>query len=336
MPNFCGKCGSPTDASGLCPKCDAQISEPTVESILKEEKTPAYPWLFRDSSGGKTVASVFLCILLTIVMIGSFSVATIKVALSEDSIEEVVEEIPAMETALSSIIEDLCSDFEYSENIRISEADKSALSLSPSFKEFISDELCSFINSAVSGKYWSIEEAEIYAALVEAKVEMNLDMDDYTIRHFANWTFSGGRLSQSANESLGKIDIPKPISSVVSGPAVFIMFGIAFIIVIGLILINFSKGINCTGIAFIISSVIVSIPILVLKIAASSASHIIVTEGGTNAALDTISETDTILKIIDGLLTPGLLMLAIFLVLGIALLIVRKPLLKLFRSITAK
>lgn len=336
MPNFCGKCGSPMDASGLCPKCDTPISEPTVKADLKEEKAPTYPWLFRASSGGKTVASVFLCILLTLVMIASFSVATVRAALSEDSIEEVVEEIPAMESALSSIITDLCADFEYSEDIRISESDKSALSHSPAFREFISDELCSFINSAVSGKYWSIEEAEIYAALIEAKVEMNLDMDDYTIRHFAHWTFSGGELTEAANESLGEIDIPKPVSSIVSGATVYVLFGIALIIVIGLILLNFSKGLNCTGIAFIISSVIVSIPLFVIKIAAKSASHVITTEGGTSAALDSISETDTILKIIDGLLAPGLWMLAIFFVLGIALLIARKPLLKLFRSLTAK
>ena len=34
MAKFCGKCGSPLDESGVCPKCDAQ-------KVIKTEKTTA-------------------------------------------------------------------------------------------------------------------------------------------------------------------------------------------------------------------------------------------------------------------------------------------------------
>ena len=34
MAKFCGKCGSPLDESGVCPKCDAQ-------KVIETEKTTA-------------------------------------------------------------------------------------------------------------------------------------------------------------------------------------------------------------------------------------------------------------------------------------------------------
>ncbi len=332
MGNFCGKCGAPLE-NGLCPNCDKIMADPAPKEVLEDKN---YPWLFRKTTGGKTVASVFLCILLTLVLLFTFSLGAIKRGLSKDSIDNVLKEIPAMNSALTSVITDLCHDFRNSNGNYISESDINALANSPSFRAFISDKLSTYVDSAVNGKYWYITEDEIKLALLTARAEMSLDISDSTIDSFADWAFSGGKLNNAANDTLEEANVPKALTDLLSGPAYWILFGVAIAIVLGLILMNFSQGLNATGIALAISSTIVAIPLISLKFAAKNAVNYITSGAPKDVALDSISESDSILKIVSEMLSSSLWVMLIFLAVGIALMIVRKPLLKLFRSLFSK
>ncbi len=330
MGNFCGKCGTMLQ-NGACPNCDKPIEEPSVESVLNN-----YPWLFKKAGVGKSVASVFLCILLTIVFLLTFSLSAVKRGLSKDSIDSVVEEIPAINTALTSVITDLLEDFNFDRGEFISKSDVNLLANSPSFRRFISDKLSSYIDSAINGEYWYITKDEIYFALSEAKAEMGLRMSDTAASDFADWAYSEGKFNNAANNALEEVQIPKPLTYILSGAAFWIMLGLSILIIIGLILINFSQGLNSTGIALIISTFILSIPIVILKFIAKNAVNYITDGAQTNEAIGAISESDSIIKIINELLSSALWFLLIFLALGIVLLIIRKPLLKLFRHLFSK
>ncbi len=335
MDKFCGKCGSAIDTmTGLCPNCDREKLNSTVgnsnlNTVVNTVATPTFQKVAVNVPKKKhNVAKSFLMVALSICLFFTslFSVIIFDARNTFDNTDKLLDNIDATDFLDSA---GLASDYKINEfyafllerfGFEISDRRLDNFINRSEFKEFFADEIEDFVEDMFEGRAKLVITKKELVELIEdnndiIEEEFGRQLNYGEVLRVADWVFEGDELKIIDSKTL-KNDAPVAYYTLTVGfsyTTLIILGLLSAIIIFVLIKMSLSKSLISLGVVFMILGFFGSLLVLI-----------------ASPICEAIGAEKVICTVVGNLFALNLAPSIVLLVLGIALLVVRKYVLKRF------
>ncbi len=324
MANFCGKCGAGLDsATGLCPNCNngqtdvASVRKDTVESNPKKSKPKSLT----------TLITILLSISLFLTLLFSMVIFDVRNAVKDDNVEKLLDNVQATdllagtESATNAELRRFYTRMKIRHDVEMTDQQLDNFVNRSTVKEFIADEIADFTEDFFEGdaklkitKRQVVNLLRENSRVIEDELDVYLTNDE--LQEIANWIFDGDELVIIDTSNL-KEDAPAVYYILTIGLSYMTMT--VFLILSALIIFfmiknSFSQAVCGIGIDFIVFGGLTG---LVAMLAA-----------WISPLWELICADSFIGIIIGNFMAVNALISVLLLVLGVAMLIIRRFLIK--------